>query len=147
MKLGPPLIVGCAMIASMVLVQATAITAIVRLVRRQVPPPGAVAHWVHNVGVVTRALLLLVAAQLVQIAAWAALFVACREFDDFSTAFYHSAVNFTTLGYGDIVMSPAWRLLGPLEAMAGMLMFGISTAVLFFVTERLIRLRLDHTTG
>ena len=29
-----------------------------------------------------------------------ALFVGCREFDDFSTAFYHSAVNFTTLGYG-----------------------------------------------
>ena len=145
MKLGVPLLIGCAMIASMVLVQATAITAIVRLVRRQVPPPGAVAYWAHSVGVVTRALLLLVAAQLVQIAAWAALFVACSEFDDFSTAFYHSAMNFTTLGYGDIVMSPAWRLLGPLEAVAGMLMFGTSTAVLFAVMERLVRPRLDHT--
>ncbi|HUE67896.1 MAG TPA: potassium channel family protein [Candidatus Acidoferrum sp.] len=147
MRLAAPLIVGCAMIASMVLVQATAITAIVRLVRRQVPPTGAVAAWVHNVSVVTRVLLLLVAAQLVQIAAWAALFLGCGEFDDFSTAFYHSAVNFTTLGYGDIVMSPAWRLLGPLEAIAGLLMFGVSTAVLFFVTERLIRLRLDHVAG
>jgi hypothetical protein len=146
MRLGLPLVVGCTMIASMVLVQATAITAIVRLVRRQVPPPGALAHWMHNVGVVTRALSLLVAAQLVQIAAWAALFVGCGEFDDYATAFYHSAVNFTTLGYGDVVMSPAWRLLGPLEAVAGMLMFGVSTAVLFTVTERLIRLRLDHRT-
>ena len=144
MTLGLPLLVGCAMIASTVLVPATAVTAIVWLVRRQRLPTGAVAQWVHNVGVVTQALLLIVAAQLVQIAAWALLFVGCGEFDDFSTAFYHSAVNFTTLGYGDIVMSPAWRLLGPLEAVAGMLMFGVSTAVLFFVTERLIRLRLGH---
>ena len=86
----------------------------------------------------TRALLLIVAAQLVQVAAWAALFIGCGEFDDFSTAFYHSAVNFTTLGYGDIVMSRAWRLLGPLEAVAGMLMFGVSTAALFGVIEALI---------
>ena len=147
MRLGPPLIVGCAMIASMVMVQAMAITAIVRLVRRQVPPAGAVAAWVHNVSVVTQVLLLIVGAQLVHIASWAALFLGCGEFDAFSTAFYHSAVNFTTLGYGDILMSPAWRLLGPLEAVAGTLMFGTSTAVLFFVTERLIRLRLDHVAG
>ena len=141
MKLVTPLIVGCLMISSMVVVQATAITTVFHLVRREVPPGDAVAHWMHNVGVAARALLVLVGAQLVQIAAWAALFVGCREFDDFSTAFYHSAVNFTTLGYGDIVMSPSWKLLGPLEAIAGMLMFGVSTAVLFGVTETLIRRR------
>ena len=144
MKLGIPLVVGCVMIASLVLVQATAITAIMRLVRRQVRRDDALAQWVHNVGVFTRALLLIVAAQLVQVAAWAALFIGCGEFDDLSTAFYHSAVNFTTLGYGDIVMSRAWRLLAPLEAVAGMLMFGVSTAVLFGVTEALIRLRDGH---
>ena len=32
-----------------------------------------------------------------------------------SGAFYSSAENYTTLGYGDVIMSPAWRLLGPLE--------------------------------
>lgn len=147
MRLGTPLVVGCLMIATMVLVQATAITAILRLVRRQVPPNDTVTHWMHNVGVAARALLLIVAAQLVQIGAWAALFVGCGEFDDFSTAFYHSAVNFTTLGYGDIVMSPSWKLLGPLEAIAGMLMLGVSTAVLFGVTEALIRRREDPRVG
>ena len=144
MKLGVPLVIGCVMIASLVVVQAAAITAILDLVRRQVPRGDARAHWVHSVGVFTRALLLIVAAQLVQVAAWAALFIGCGEFDDFSTAFYHSAVNFTTLGYGDIVMSRAWRLLGPLEAAAGMLMFGVSTAVLFAVTQALIRRRDGH---
>ena len=56
-----------------------------------------------------------VAAQIVLIAVWGALFVSCGEFVDFPTAFYHSTVNFATLGYGDIIMSPRWRLLGALE--------------------------------
>jgi len=125
----------------MIWVQAIAIGGISRLVRRAAPRSGTVAHWGHNVRVAARVLLLLVVAQLLQIAAWAALFVGCGEFNDFSTAFYHSAMNFTTLGYGDIVMSPAWRLLGPLEGVAGMLMFGVSTAALFRVIETLIRYR------
>jgi len=141
MRLGAPLVVGCLMIASMVLVQAAAVTATVRLVRRELRRGDSLGHWMHNVAVAARALLVIVAAQLVQIAAWAALFFACGEFGDFPTAFYHSAVNFTTLGYGDIIMSPSWKLLGPLEAVAGMLMFGVSTAVLFGVAQALIRSR------
>ena len=147
MTLGAPLIVGCVTIAAMVPIQALAITAILRLVRRQVPRGDTIAHWVHDVGVLTRALLLLVAAQLVQIAAWAVLFLGCGEFEGFSTAFYRSAVSFSTLGSGDIVLSPAWRLLGPLEAVAGTLMFGVSTAVLFAVTQTLIhREQIQRTT-
>src|SRR5215469_984296 len=62
-------------------------------------------------------------AHLIEIALWAKLLVICGEFQGFGIAFYHSAVNYTTLGYGDIVMTPSWRLLGPLEAAAGALMF------------------------
>jgi hypothetical protein len=45
-------------------------------------------------------------------------------------------VNYTTLGYGDVVPSPRWRLLGPLTAMNGVLLFGWSTAVIFEVLRR-----------
>ena len=38
-------------------------------------------------------------------AVWAAAFVAAGQFETFTVAFYHSAVNYTTLGYGDMVMS------------------------------------------
>jgi hypothetical protein len=48
--------------------------------------------------------------------------------------------SYTTLGYGDLVMSPAWSLLGPLEAANGILMFGVSTATVFAVM-RLIEAR------
>ncbi|WP_349605616.1 MULTISPECIES: ion channel [Cupriavidus] len=66
----------------------------------------------------------------VQMAIWAVLFMLLGEFSDYATALYHSGVNFATLGYGDIVMSADRRLLGPLEAANGILMFGVSTSVM-----------------
>jgi Ion channel len=87
------------------------------------------------------ALLALLVSTLAQIALWAGAFLLCGEFADFEDAFYHSAVNFTTLGYGDIVMSRRWRLLGPLEAVNGSLMLGLSAAMLFAVLGRIAEAR------
>jgi len=78
--------------------------------------------------VVAIVMLLLLLGNLLQGAIWAGLFLLLKEFDAFSDALYHSLVNFSTLGYGDIVMSERWRLLGPLQAVNGVLMIGISTA-------------------
>jgi hypothetical protein len=78
-------------------------------------------------------------AHLVEIALWAKVLVVCGEFQQFGIAFYHSAVNYTTLGYGDIIMTPSWRMLGPLEATDGALMFGVSTAMIFAVIARLMQ--------
>ena len=87
--------------------------------------------------------LLLALAHLVDIALWALLYWGlCGEFAEFEGAYYHSAVNFSTLGYGDIVMSVRWRLLGPLEAMNGIVMFSLSTALMFALMMRLIERRL-----
>jgi hypothetical protein len=138
MRFGVPFAVGCAMIVSSAIVQALAIAMVVRIVRPQLTRRDAPHDLFRAVGVFLQALLLTLAAQLVQIAAWAVLFVGLGEFADFATAFYHSAVNFATLGYGDITMSPQWRLLGPFEAIAGMLMFGIATAGLFAIVQALI---------
>ncbi|MGA3046899.1 MAG: ion channel [Terracidiphilus sp.] len=77
-------------------------------------------------------------AHLIEISLWAALFVICGEFKSLSLAYYHSAVNYTTLGYGDLIMSPSWKLLGPLEAADGALMFGVSTAMIFTIAQRLM---------
>jgi len=83
------------------------------------------------------------AAHLVEIGVWVLLFMICGEFLEFATAFDHSAVDYTTLGYGNVVMSPSWRLLGPLEAANGMPMFGVSTAMPFAVILRLLHARLS----
>jgi Ion channel len=75
-------------------------------------------------------MLLLVLGNMAQVALWALLFVLLEEFQQFSEAPYHSAVNFATLGYGEVVMSANHKLLGPLEAINGALMIGVSTAAL-----------------
>ena len=75
-------------------------------------------------------MLLMLLGNFVQMLIWAALFMLLGEFGEFATALYHSGVNFATLGYGDIVMTERWRLLGPLEAANGILMFGVSTSVM-----------------
>jgi hypothetical protein len=85
----------------------------------------AVGTRVWNNGLATVVLIMiLLAGHFAQMAVWAMVFVAAGEFRESAVAFYHSAVNYTTLGYGDVVMSPRWRLLGPLEAVSGMLAFG-----------------------
>jgi Ion channel len=76
-----------------------------------------------------------------QVGLWAFVFLLCGEFRDVRTAYYHSAVNFTTLGYGDVLLSPQWRLLGPLEAADGMLLFGVSTAMIFAIIMKLVQAR------
>ena len=49
---------------------------------------------------------------------------------------YFAFVNYTTLGYGDVVPVERWRLIGPMTAMNGVLVFGWSTAVIFDVLGR-----------
>jgi hypothetical protein len=84
---------------------------------------------------------------LIEIALWAVVILACAEVSTFDNAFYCSAENYTALGYGDILFSERWRLLGPLEAINGLLLFGLSTAVMFAVMSRLIATRLHLQPG
>lgn len=87
--------------------------------------------------VISVVLTILFVGHLLQVAIWAGLFMYLGEFSDFLTAFYHSAVNFASLGYGDIVMSEKWRLLGALEASNGVLMFGLSAGTLLAIMTKL----------
>ena len=98
----------------------------------------------HNVIVTIGVHLILLTALLVQVGVWTGALLLCGALPDYATAFYHSAVNLTTLGYGDIVMPPGWRLLGPLEAANGVLQFGLSASAMSAVTSRLLELRLKR---
>jgi voltage-gated potassium channel len=74
---------------------------------------------------------------LLQILLWAA-FYRLQCFRSLESSFYFSAASYSTVGYGDIVLPPVWRLLGPVEAIMGVLMCGISVSALFAVATRLI---------
>lgn len=98
--------------------------------------------------VISIVLLMLFTGHMVQIGIWAALFMFLGEFSEFQTAYYHSTVNFASLGYGDIVMSEKWRLLGALEASNGVLMFGLSAGTMLPVMTNLFsRRKADNRNG
>ena len=136
-----PLAVSLATTLTTIVVHAIALMAIVQLVRREHQLGHAGVGFWRDVAIVTGAILVALIAHLVEMMIWAAVFVLCGEFTDFSTAFYHSTMNYTSLGYGDIVMSASWKLLGPLEAANGLLLFGVTTAMIFAVIQRLFQTR------
>ena len=95
----------------------------------------------HNTGL--RPLLVAMVAMMFgnffQVIAWGLVFLWLGEFEELYEAVYHSAVNFASLGYGDIVMSKSWKMLGPLEAINGVLMLGMSAAALMAILQHMIR--------
>jgi len=125
---------GLSTMMACLLVQSVLVIAAIRHYRRREPWLNNPSFW-SSVAVITGVMLLLVIGNLAQVALWALLFLALEEFQQFSEAFYHSAVNFATLGYGDVVMSAQHKLLGPLEAINGALMIGMSTAALISVFQ------------
>ena len=96
--------------------------------------------WLDTI-FITNVAMLLLTAHLLEIGLWALVLERCGEFSDFGAAYYHSAVNYTTLGDSAFAMSARWRLLAALEAGNGMLMFGVSTAAIFAVIQRLLQHR------
>jgi ion channel len=136
-----PLLVGTAATFCTIIVHALIFGIIVTQVRHGLQRGRVGIGFWTDVTFVTGATLLALAGHLVEIGLWALAFELCGEFSTFAAAFYHSAVNYTTLGDDTVVMSARWRLLGPFEASAGMLMFGVSTAMIFAVIQRLIQTR------
>jgi hypothetical protein len=136
-----PLAAGATAFVGTIFIHTLALGATVHFVRRERSLGRAGARFWIDAAIVAVVISFAFAAHLVEIALWAVLFMMCGEFPVFGLAFNHSAVNYTTLGYGDVVMTPSWRLLGPLEAANGMLMFGVSTAMIFAVIQRLVQTR------
>jgi len=73
---------------------------------------------------------------LIEILLWAFFYSWKHCLPDLDSAFYFSAVTYTTTGYGDIVLPPEWRMVGAVEALTGILMCGWSTAFFFAVVSR-----------
>jgi hypothetical protein len=136
------LLISLGVLLCSLLCYATATALIVRVVVRVLPGEDVYLGFWKSVAVMMIVTLVTAVTHLIEIALWALVFVLCGEMATFETAFYASAENYTALGYGDIPLSEPWRLLGPLEAINGLLLFGLSTAVMFAVLSRLVAHRL-----
>jgi len=99
--------------------------------RRPTPPSsGAVHNPIALVG--------LGAATLhgVEAVAWAALYVWVGAMSDPSTAILYSLSAITSYGHSEVFLQDRWKLLGAIEAMDGLILFGLTTAFLFAAIER-----------
>jgi hypothetical protein len=83
---------------------------------------------------------------LLQIVVWACMYAWRGAMPDLTTAAYFSAVTYTTTGYGDLVLPEAWRLVGGVEALTGILMCGLSTGMFFVVFAEIFGLNRDKVS-
>lgn len=113
---------------------------VLRLLMRKTAENPIGSGWAYQTRILGSIVLILFLGHVLQFATWAILYEYLDEFSDFETAFYFSTVSFTSLGYGDIILSKEWRLLGGLEAANGVLMFGLSAGAILSVMTKLLNI-------
>jgi hypothetical protein len=70
---------------------------------------------------------------------WALAYLWLGALEGLEPALYFALVSFTTIGFGDVVLDPDWRLLSAMSGANGLLMFGFYTAFLVEMMRRVHR--------
>ncbi len=133
-----PLIVAAALVAFTVVVHMTGFNIVIWFLKRSLtalPPNRWPLTWL-----LIRVTWVLILFHVFEIMVWASFYWREGCLPDAESALYFSGVTYTTLGYGDLVLRPPWRILGPIEALTGILMCGLSAALFFALITRLYAL-------
>ncbi len=135
------LLVGAAASACNVIIHALVMASIIKIIRTQ----AARARFgsLFLVSTMIASVSVLMTAHILEVAVWATVYWLVEAIPAGSNFLYFAFVNYTTLGYGDIIPVERWRLLGPFTAMNGILLSGWSTAVIFEVLRRTLKYRDD----
>lgn len=135
---------ACLLVSLTMAIHASGIAMLLpRLKNLDALPPTRV---LPNVRMLLRMLWWFVLLHLSEISVWAVFYLWTRCMPNAEAAFYFSGATYTTLGYGELVLVEPWRLLGPIEALVGILMFGLSTGYFFFVVSRSFESRQARAT-
>ena len=132
------LLLAWCLMAACVVIHATGITSVIRWHYTDVPVVRRFWAWTWLFIRLAGWMILL---HLIEIALWASLYEWTGAMPDLASALYFSAVTYTTTGYGDVVLPEAWRLVGGVEALTGILMCGLSTGFFFVVVSRMFPTR------
>lgn len=111
--------------------------ALVFAVRRREREP-TLGHLVAAVAVTALGAALL---HSLEAAAWASVYVMIGALSDPTTAMLYSLSAITSYGHAAIGLEERWRLLGAIEAMNGLILFGLTTAFLFAAIEEVRPIR------
>ena len=88
-----------------------------------------------QIGLIGAVGLLLAALHGVEAVLWAAAYWWLGALNSPTDAILYSVDSMSTLGASGLTLEPHWRLIDALEAMDGMLLFGISTAYIFAMVQ------------
>lgn len=83
------------------------------------------------------AIVVMLVTHFLEIALWTATLMAIGALSSLRDAFYYVAGTYTTLGYGEGTLPPAWRLMAPMIAISGLFAFGWTTSVLMNIVAQL----------
>jgi len=131
----PVLVPAALLLAFTVVVHSAGMVALIRWVWRVHGRIGK-GFW-EQTWLLVRLAWALIAIHLAEIAIWAGFYWRRGCLPDLESAIYFAGVTYTTVGYGDLVLPKEWRLLGPIEALTGILMCGLSTGFFFAVVAKL----------
>lgn len=81
-----------------------------------------------NTGAIIIGVLYILLVHTINMWIWAVVSMLVGAFAQLEPALYFSLVSFTTVGFGDIILSHEWRILSGLTAANGFLAFGWSAA-------------------
>lgn len=130
-------VLGGIMVCLTVIIHAVALDRLIMILYRQAPQFFMRFHLLWKVPMLTFAALGVFMAHIVQIWLWATLYLWIGALPNFEESLYFSTTTFTTLGVGDITLTPEWRLLSSFQGANGFLLFGWSTAFIFEVMSKL----------
>ena len=94
-------------------------------------------HVFRHVGLLLALFMFIVLLHLIQIVLWALVFWRVGELPTLETAVYFSITTYTTVGFGDVVLGPGWRVLAGIEGLTGLILVGWSTAFVFAIVNRM----------
>jgi hypothetical protein len=137
------LAVASLMVLLTVMVHFFGIMLLLRFMALHVPRIGQLHRVARQSVVLIAAVLVLVLLHSIEIWLYAALYLALGVIEGLEPALYFSTVSFTSLGFGDIVLGPDWRLLSAIEGANGLILFGWTTAFLFSLMGKLKALEHD----
>ena len=132
------LLVGAVLSTCNIVIHALVTTAVVR-VAQMVGAKNTWHPWLLLIIVMIATVSILMIAHTSEVVVWSLAYAILNVASAGADVVYFAFVNYTTLGYGDITPLASWRLLGPMTAMNGVLLFGWSTAVIFEVLRRAMR--------
>jgi len=128
------LFIAAALVVVTVAIHAVGFDAVLRaMLRSRALDRSGLRHVIRFVIGLTSWLMLI---HLAEIAVWGVFYFWQGCLPDAESAFYFSGATYTTLGYGDLVLTKPWRMFAPLEALTGILMCGLSTGLFFAVVSR-----------